>query len=119
MISSGVEILITLDVEEMVCAYLEVSFSPFSSLFYLPFYICLRYNGHVSASHVDKEAPTKVLPPSPGQNPLTLPNPLTTLSRGGHNAQYYGEKLQGNQWPEYNKPITSTDVKPRERNPCQ
>jgi len=65
MISRGVEISIA-GVGEKMVRVLSLGRFFYYFYFYLPFYICLRYNSHVSASYVDKKPPTTVHPASPG-----------------------------------------------------
>ena len=68
MISCGVEISIAGGGGEMVCVPIPwLVFSFFSFLFFSSLFLfVLRYNGHVSASYVDKKPLTTVHPASPG-----------------------------------------------------
>jgi len=68
MISRGVEISIAGGGGEMVrvLSLGLISFFFFTFFFLSLFIFVLRYNGHVSASYVDKKPPTTVHPASPG-----------------------------------------------------
>jgi len=90
MISRGVAISIAGGVAEKVRALSlrQFFFFLFLFLYFFPFHFLFKVQSRVSPSYVDKKPPTPVHAASPRESSLTLPNPLTSLSRGGNNARY-------------------------------